>query len=183
MNKLYFREVQRYTQWWVWLLLLVSFAIAVIPLWYGVYIQSVEDRPWGDEPITTVKLVVVATVITLFMASLVTLFGVLKLETEVFYGGFRYRYYPFIPKWRVIYKADILHCNVGKYSPIASYGGWGIRKGSMRKEKVYTISGNMALTIKMLNSTNIIIGTNRKDAIKYAMEKMMQAKVANRNRE
>ena len=60
MSRIYYKEEQRYTQWWVWLLLLSSFAVAVIPLWYGVYVQISTGAPWGNKPITTDKLVVVS---------------------------------------------------------------------------------------------------------------------------
>lgn len=173
MNKVYFKEEQRYTQWWVWLLLLLMFFVSVIPLWYGVYVQAVEDRVWGDQPMTTDKLVVVSIVVTLFVSAIIWLFLVQKLETEVTSEGLRYRYLPFISKWRVIKPNEIAGYTVGSYTPVSTYGDWGVRSGGKSIGKAYTISGKTGLQITLNGGSKILIGTQRKDALKYAMEKLM----------
>jgi hypothetical protein len=173
MDKVYFREEQRYTQWWVWLLLLLMFFVAVVPLWYGVYIQTVEGRPWGNQPITTDKLVVVSIVVTLFVSAIVILFFVQKLETVVSSDGVRYRYPPFIRKWKKIKPQEIFAFSIDTYKPLATYGGWGIRSGSKREGKAYTISGKTGLKITLVDRSKILIGTQRTDALRHAMDKML----------
>jgi hypothetical protein len=173
MNKLYFREEQRYTQSWVWLLLLGSCAISVIPLWYGVYHQVSTGSSWGTSPITTDKLVVVSSIVTIFMAVIVWLFAVQRLETEITPEGGSYRYLPFIRKWRVISPEQIRSFSVGTYSPLGTYGGWGIRNGGSKTGKAYTISGNLGLTLFLADGTRILLGTRRKDALLHAMEKIV----------
>jgi hypothetical protein len=173
MNRLYFREEQRYTQWWVWLLLSGSYVVSVLPLWYGVYVQASTGHPWGNKPLETDKLVVVAIIITLMMSAIVWLFAFQKLITEVSPDGVRYRYLPFIRKWKQIPKESIAGYTVGKYTPITTYGGWGIRSGGKKAGKAYTISGSIGLTLNLTDGKTILLGTERKDALKYAMEKMM----------
>lgn len=173
MNRIYFREEQRYTQWWVWLLLLLIFSVSVVPLWYGVYVQIFEQRAWGNQPMTTDKLVVVSVVITLFVSAIIWLFAVQKLETEVTSEGFRFRFSPFIRKWKVIKPDEIAEYKIGPYTPVSTYGGWGIRSGGKKTGKSYSISGKTGLLITLTNGSKILIGTQRKDALKYAMEKML----------
>ena len=173
MNKVYFREGQRCTQWWVWLLLLFMFFVSVIPLWYGVYVQVAENRLWGDQPMETDKLVVVSIVVTLFVSAIVILFIVQKLETVVSSDGIRYRYPPFIRKWKNIKPEEISEFTIGNYTPVTTYGGWGIRSGSKSAGKAYTIFGKTGLKLTLVNGSKILIGTQRKDALKHAMDKMM----------
>lgn len=173
MNRIYFREEQRYTQWWVWLLISGSYAVSVVPLWYGVYVQSATGQPWGNNPTDTGKLAVVATVMTIFMSALVWIFAVQKLETEVAQDGVRFRYLPFIRKWKFIPSTMIQRYTVGKYTPISTYGGWGIRKGGRKAGNAYTISGSIGMTLNLTDGKTILLGTARKDALQYAMEKMM----------
>lgn len=173
MNKVYFREEQRYTQWWVWLLLLLMFFVSVIPLWYGVYVQAVEDRVWGNQPIETDKLVVVSIVVTLFASAIVILFVVQKLETVVSSDGILYRYPPFIRKWKNIKPHEIFAFTIDTYEPLATYGGWGIRNGSKNAGKAYTISGKTGLKLTLVDGSKILIGTQRTDALRYALGKML----------
>ena len=173
MNRIYFREEQRYTQWWVWLLLLGSVAVSVVPLWYGVYVQSVTGKPWGTNPTETDKLVVIAIIITLFMAAILWLFAAQKLVTEISPDGVRFKYLPFIRKWKFIPATGIASYSVGKYSPVGTYGGWGIRNGGKKAGKAYTISGNMGLKLTLTDGNNILLGTVRKEALKHAMEKIV----------
>lgn len=173
MNRIYFREEQRYTQWWVWLLILFTFAVSVLPLWYGVYVQTVEGRPWGTSPITTDKLIVVSIIITVLVSAIVVLFVLQKLETEVSTEGLRFRFYPFIRKWKIIKPSQIQEFSVGTYTPVSTYGGWGVRHGGKKAGKAYTISGNIGLKLTLTDGSKILIGTKRKDALKYAMDKML----------
>ncbi len=173
MNRIYFREEQRYTQWWVWLLLLLIFAVSVLPLWYGVYVQVVEQREWGDQPMTTDKLIVVSVLMTIFVSAIIWLFAVQKLETEVTSEAFRFRFLPFIRKWRVIKPNEVAEYKIGPYNPVSTYGGWGIRSVGKSNGKAYTISGKTGLLITLTSGSKILIGTQRKDALKYAMEKML----------
>lgn len=101
--------------------------------------QAVEDRVWGDQPLETDKLVVVSIVVTLFASAIVVLFMVQKLETAVSSEGIRYRYPPFIRKWKIIKPHEIFAFTIDTYEPLGTYGGWGIRSGSKSEGKAYTI--------------------------------------------
>src|SRR5690606_3576008 len=71
-----FSERQRFTQWWMWLLLLGS----VAPLWYGVYRQVVQGRPWGTNPAGDAALVGIWLIAGV---GLPVFFAAMHLRTEV----------------------------------------------------------------------------------------------------
>ena len=181
MSKLYYREEQKYTQWWVWMLVATGCAAAAIPFWYGLYIQLELGQPWGDKPMSDNQLVVTAIVMTLFMAGIILLFRLQKLEITITDEGIRYRFLPFIRKQRLISPSEIELWTVEKYSPLKSYGGYGIRasfgkRGFRRRsksDKAYIVYGNLGLRLKLKNGTSLTMSTLRKDAMAHAMQKMM----------
>lgn len=171
MNRIYFKEEQRFTQWWVWLLLLFATAVSVGPLWYGVYSQLSTGVPWGDNPTSDDMLVVIAIVMTLFMTTVVILFRIQKLELVVSDQDVSFRFLPFIRKWIRITPGEIKSWEVITYNPIRTYGGWGIKRRN-KNDKAYNVSGNLGLRIHLVNGKMILIGTQRRDALIHAMAKM-----------
>ena len=68
---------------------------------------------------------------------------------------------------------------VRKYNAFREYGGYGIkgRKPGRRfrgKGYAYNISGNTGLQLYLKDGKKVLIGTQRGEAIKYAMDKMMK---------
>ncbi|GAP69344.1 hypothetical protein BA6E_11015 [Bacteroidales bacterium 6E] len=171
MNRIYFKEEQRFTQWWVWLLLLFATAVSVGPLWYGVYSQLSTGIPWGDNPTSDDMLVVIAIVMTLFMATVVILFRIQKLELVVSDQDVSFRFLPFIRKWIRITPGEIKSWEVITYNPIRTYGGRGIKRRN-KNDRAYNVSGNLGLRIHLVNGKMILIGTQRRDALIHAMAKM-----------
>jgi len=173
MERILFKEEQRYGQWWLWLILLASAAIAVVPLWYGLYVQVTTGEPWGDKPASNDELAFSASLVTLLMAGLVLLFLNMRLQVEVRDTGVHFRFLPVIRRWRIISKAEIERYEIGKYKPIAQYGGWGIRYGFRKYGRAYNVYGNVGMKLFLKNKKIILLGTQRSQALAYAMEKMM----------
>ncbi len=173
-----FREVQRFTVWWLWLILIGAFAVSVLPLWYGTWSQLTTGVPWGNNPAGDTILLVTTLAVTLLMGGLVILFALARLETEITSVDVAFRFFPFFRKWKRISREEILRFEAGKYNPIADYGGWGVRQGFGKKGKAYNVSGNLGLTLYLVNGKKLLIGTRRVQAISYAMEKMMKGEVS-----
>lgn len=156
-------------------------AAAAIPFWYGLYVQLELGRPWGSEPMSDNQLVVTAIVMTLFMAGILLLFHLQKLDITITDEGIRYRFLPFIRKERLIKPSEIDQWTVEKYNPLLSYGGWGMRRSFGRlglprrkkSDKAYIVYGNLGLRLKFKDGTSLTMSTLRKDAMAHAMQKMM----------
>lgn len=70
-----FNEVQKFTQWWLWLILI---AVLLIPV-YGIYKQIYQGEAFGGKPISNSGLIT-ALIVTF---GILLLFGFSKLETQI----------------------------------------------------------------------------------------------------
>lgn len=174
MKKILFKEEQKYDQWWFWLMLLAAFGVAVGPVWYGLIYQVNTGQPWGDEPSSNGELVLIASLVTVLMSGFLLLFRTVRLQVEIAEDEIRFRYPPLIRKWRTIAGEQIEKYEVGKYRHIKSYGGWGIRYGFGKQGKSFTVMGRTGLKLFLKNGKVILLGSQRAQAISYAMEKMMK---------
>ncbi len=136
MNKLVFIENQRFTQSWLWLLIL-GFMLFV----------AVVGKP-------------IAVLITLGTC---ILFYMMYLKTEFRAKGIRYRFVPFHGKDRLIEWNEIEEYYIRQYNPIMEYGGWGIKFS--HKGMVLNTKGNMGLQLILKNGRKILIGTQRADEL------------------
>ena len=171
MEKVLFKEEQRFTQWWLWLIIISSALISIVPFMIGIYVQEVLGKPWGNNPTNTLGLIIVLIFVLLLIGSISILILKMRLKLEIKPDGLWFCYPPLVQKWKCIKKEDIARFEVRNYRPVTEYGGWGI-KGSSRS-KAYNISGNTGLQLYLTNGRKVLFGTQKSQAIKYAMEKMM----------
>ena len=173
MNKVLFKEEQQFRQWWYIVLILAATIPVMIMSIYSLYMQIVKGVQVGDSPAPNAVLVV------LFIAMCISLWVTfsLKLEVWIDQDGIHYRFFPVIFKNRLISKAEIQRYEIRKYNPILDYGGWGIRRGFGRKwGKAYNVSGNSGLQLYLTNGKKVLFGTQRSQAILYAMDEIMKTK-------
>ena len=77
MSKILFKEEQRFTQWWLWLLLI---GIGLIPL-IGIYNQIGLDKEFGINPMSNIGLIVISVVMFLCIA----FFRIVKFQKSSFF--------------------------------------------------------------------------------------------------
>ncbi len=146
-----FEEKQRFTQWWLWLILLAACCIPSIPLLMD--LEAKADQ-W---------MALLAMSILLFMV--VGLLLLLQLKTKIDEVGVHYRFVPFHLKQNSILWQDIKSAQVRKYEPLKEYGGWGI-KGYSKKNRAYNVKGNIGLQLVLKNGNKILLGTQKEEEIK-----------------
>ncbi len=180
MDKIWFREEQRFDQWYHWLPMGIMVLVTAGPLWYGLYSQLTTGEPWGTDPSSDGELIIITLSVTLLMGAIVLLFGALRMQVEVTAGGVRFRYLPLVRKWRMIPAASIERFEVGRYRPVTGFGGWGvrfgmahIRRGVFTKRNAFHVSGTTGLKLYLRDGRVLLLGTRRSQAITYAMEKMI----------
>ena len=71
----------------------------------------------------------------------------IQLEWKFTESDFRYRFFPFIIKERIIQYSDIQNMSVMKINPLFEFGGWGLRRGKLGK--AYTTDGNLIIHIEL----------------------------------
>ena len=146
-----FREVQRFHQPWLWVLIVVS-VLATIGLF---------GEPWGDRPMSDTALAI------LFGIGILALFASIRLITEVRQDGLYIRFVPFHLSFRRIAPEGLEGFEPLTYRPILNYGGWGIKWG--RGGIAYNVSGNRGVRLNYTNGKHILIGSQRADELAQAI--------------
>ncbi|HEY4650608.1 MAG TPA: DUF6141 family protein [Pontibacter sp.] len=147
-----FRERQRFRQVWLWVIVL---GIAAM-FWAGFIYQVLWDEQLGNRPVSDVQLAIMAALVGVGMP---LFFYKMSLTTEVVPGELRVRFWPFHAKPVTINLYEVRDYEQVTYSPIAEYGGWGIR-GSM-KGNAYNVYGEEGVKLYFYNRKPLLIGSQQ----------------------
>jgi hypothetical protein len=145
--KIEFIEEQKFTQWWLWLILIL---VGVLPI-IGIYKQIILEEPLGDNPISDLGLII----FSVFIFLLIGLFILMKLKTKIDKDTIEMSFFPFvkkITKWTEIKKAEVVNYGF--------VGGWGIRLWT-KYGTVYNVKGNKGMAIELQNGKKFLIGTQK----------------------
>ncbi len=137
-----FKEEQKFTQWWIWLVLAVFVGVLIA--------EYVESR---SDPLALIVMLVV-----------LVLFIVLKLKTTIDKTGIKMRFFPFLSKdvkWKEIKKVSVI-----EYSFV---GGWGIRLFT-KYGTAYNVRGKNGLFVELKNGKTFLIGTQEEEELKKALK-------------
>ena len=144
-----FTETQRFTQWWLWLILLGSWILMMYAL--------------ATEPAQTT----ISFIISFGLGMLLPLFfWQMKLVTRIAEEGIYVRFTPFHFKEKFYAWDSLTACYVRTYSPLMEYGGWGIKYGFGGQGLVYNVSGKVGLQLKFKQGDPVLIGTQKGEEIK-----------------
>mgnify|MGYP000896852094 CR=1 FL=1 len=144
-----FTENQRFNQWWLWLLLVVSSAIPIIIL-YKEFTSNI-----------LIPSSLLALVILLFV---ILLFVFLRLKTTITQQSIQIIYFPFVKK--TINLSDVDSIKVINYGFV---GGWGIRLWT-KYGTVYNVRGNKGLHIKLKSGKQLVIGTQKTEELEKVIK-------------
>ena len=157
-----FTEHQKFRQWYLWLFFYGLNALTA----YGLYRQYFEGVPFGDHPMSTTGLVIVLG----FQIALTIFFSLMHLDMQVRRSGIAVRFFPFKRSYRLYPWEEIQASYVTCYSPLAEYGGWGIR--GYGKKRALNVSGNQGLQLVFTNGKRLLIGTIKPIALKEALKQI-----------
>ena len=181
MERTLFSEEQKFTQWWLKVILLFTLLSVFVPFVYGIYSQEVLGEPLGSKTPMTASGLIVTGITSLFIVGLMVMFFVyVKLKTKITNEGLFVTFPPFINKWKKFTPEEIEKYEVRRYNAFREYGGYGFKR-RFRHGQSYTISGRVGLQLYLKNGKKLLIGTQRKQAIEYAMEKLMRNENSGQN--
>jgi hypothetical protein len=163
-----FNESQRFKQWWLWTILIGALLIPIgITVWEMTHGNAKYDL--------TVILYGAG-----LPAAIVFLFIFFKLDSKLDGEGIHYRFFPLQVAMKKITWSEVSRAYVRKYSPLAEYGGWGIRFGMKGTGMAYNIAGNMGLQLELKTGKKILIGTQMPDQMKEQLVDLVRNKIIDR---
>ncbi len=155
-----FEEKQRFTQWWLWLILAISFC--------SLFIDIIQKAIKGEViSVTNFHLAFWISFAVMFVV--VLLLKAMALITEINENGIAYRFYPFQKNFKRVNWSDLEKVRVRQYKPLFEYGGWGYRKGV--SGGAYNVKGNQGIQLVFKTGKKLLIGTQQPKDVQYLINK------------
>jgi len=171
MEKVIFQEEQKSNMAWLTIVLLISLFSVVAPFAYGVYSQEVLHKPFGDNPVSTAALIGVGVIATIIISAVNWLIVNMRIKTKITTEALWVSYPP-LTRWKEITPEMIQRYEIRTYNAVREFGGHGLKK-TRKAGASYTISGNVGLQLYLVGGKKLLIGTQKKQALEYAMHKLM----------
>jgi hypothetical protein len=162
-----FREQQQFRQPWLWLLFTCISLPIVALLGYGMYVQLVLGRPFGNHPLSDGGLIAVFTGILLLHAAVMALFWFARLAVEVTPAEVSICFRPFHLQPRRIPLDQIEEARARDYDPLMEFGGWGVRMGA--SGPAYNVSGDHGVQLTLRDGKQILIGSQKAEELAAAI--------------
>ena len=175
-GKFLFHEKQKFTQWWLWVLLLVTtFAAFYFIIKANTTRIIIENENLDSDSNSFTQVLreeyisfdlITSLFLLLPLLLILILFLVLRLETTISKEEVQVHYIPFLKRnfrW-----TDIETVEIVKYG----FVGYGIRS-SIKYGTVYNIKGNNGLLLKLKNGKKRLIGTQRPEELKKVITEVL----------
>jgi hypothetical protein len=147
-----FVEVQRFTQAWLWSVVV----LVTVAAWVG----AVAAVAGSDANAA------VAVLLALVGTALPLLFALARLCVEVHLDRVEIRYRPFVH--RTIARTDVASAAAVTYRPVRDYGGWGI-KGWSRRKVAYNVRGRRWALLTLADGRTVLLGSQRPEELASAV--------------
>jgi hypothetical protein len=171
MEKIIFQEEQKSNLVWLTIVLIISLFSVVAPFAYGVYSQEVLHKPFGDNPVSTGTLIAIGLIAVIIIAVVNWIIIKMRLKIKITSEALWVSYPP-LARWKKITPEMIQRYEIRTYNAIREFGGHGLKK-TRKYGASYTISGNVGLQLYFVGGKKFLIGTQKKQALEYAMHKLM----------
>jgi hypothetical protein len=167
-NEILFTERQKFKQWWLWLLLLGINGLFL----FGVFKQVIGGQRFGDNPMSNTGLLIATG--SLLLSTLLLLN--FRLDTRIKKDGIYVRFFPLHLEFKHYTWDRLKKSYIRQYSPMAEFGGWGLRVGIFGKGTAFNVSGDKGLQLEFTDNKKLLIGTNKPDELSETLNKIGQLK-------
>ncbi|NQZ75730.1 MAG: hypothetical protein HRT61_06400 [Ekhidna sp.] len=160
-GRILFKERQSFVGTWMWYLVI------------GICLLSLGATTFSFLIGRGTEAVIGLIIVTLVTGTITSLLYRSKLEVQIDSNNVYYRFVPFVNSEHSISKEDVKEIYVRNYKPIWEYGGWGyrVRPG---KGKALIVSGKEGLQIIFQNGKKLLLGTQKSESLKYAVQKLKE---------
>jgi hypothetical protein len=149
-----FTEKQNFLKNWWFIMAPVLLVVIGVPMLAG--FKGKSDIP---ELLITVAFTIPVFLLLLF----------LSLHSRIDETGvvmkFNLQLKPFKVNW-----SDVKSIELGTYSALFDYGGWGYRRGWSGKRRAYNVSGNIGLKLVLNDDRIVLLGTRKRDKMQHYLQ-------------
>jgi len=159
-SKILFSERQKFTQWWLWLILIAPLVIIGSTL-LPANLEIPNPQNFSFHLVASndfwISLIIMLLVLLLFL--------VMRLNTTIDQVSITIRFFPFFKKsWKL---TEIEEINLIVYD----FVGYGIRISSTYG-MVYNVKGNKGLAIRLKSGKKYLVGTQNPEAMQQILNKI-----------
>ena len=161
-----FKETQKFSQWWLWLILIAIGALPITGLYKQLFLNNAFVEAGENDLSLLVPVSLLLMVVIVFVFSLIAMFCFMQLKTEIDQNGISMHFFPLVKKrvnWKEIKNAEIVNYGF--------VGGWGIRLWT-KYGTVYNMKGNKGLAIALTDGKKFLIGTQKPEELTAILEKI-----------
>ncbi|MGB3144528.1 MAG: hypothetical protein WBB24_10495 [Maribacter sp.] len=162
-SEILFKETQKFTQWWLWVLLLLPVFIFMFQLIEPIFLSDANNS--GN---LSLSIILPSGIWYGIMGYLLVLLFFLfsKLETKITADQIQLKHLIFVKKsfrWKDIEAAELIR-----------YGfvGYGIRL-SIKYGTVYNVKDNKGLRITLKNGKKYLVGTQKPEELEVVVKKLV----------
>lgn len=167
-----FEEKQRFTQWWLWVIIAPTTLGILFLFGHGIYQQMILGEPWGDRPMTDEMLVIVSLFSVTAMVVMVIAFFASVLEVVVDKGGVAYKYFPLVRSWRRIEKENVQSFEHHQ-GLVLSYG----IQMDLSGNRTVNVKGRDTIELTMNDGSKLRVGTQRPQEFMSALQAMKNRRI------
>lgn len=172
MSRILFSEHQSFRQvLWIWLLVIPGSFISFLSVFYGFYQQVIGGEPWGNKPMSDSGLTAALIIVIVVNALIIWLVAAVQLNVEITKDEFRYRFFTFM-NGKVLTRNQITNYSIERFS-FWKAKGLGYHVNRISKTERVIIKPNHVLTLKTSGGKTLILGTENKEELERAMQKLM----------
>ena len=162
-----FEEKQRFSQWWIWIIVAVPSVGLLLLFGNAIYQQMILGKPWGDRPLSDEMLIVVSLFAVTAMIVTLMAFFVSVLEIVVDKSGVSYKYFPLVRNWQRIEKEDIV--SFRHRSDFAM--SYGVQR-DLSGNRTLNVKGRDTIEIVKTDGSTLRLGTQKPEEFVAAMNTM-----------
>lgn len=176
MTRPYFEETQSLkNSHFIWILMIVTSASAIIPMGYGLYWQIGKGEQWGDEPMPDEALIGLFIFVVICLAIMIICMAYSKLEVKIDNEGVHYRFVPYKFKWSMISRAEISTYDIKKSNSFLGICHMGYHRNALNNSRSMNLYGNKSLFLTLRNKRKLFIGTTNAEGAELAMRKLFNS--------
>ncbi len=172
MDKVLFSEKQRGSRNKLLVLIPVVAVCVSILLGYWFIRIKYNGNPLTIDSFSGLNFIVFGVIVLMILLMVIVSNSIVILTTKIYRDYIVISYSPLKRKLRRIKSCDIISYKIRNYKAYREYLGYGIKDSRIRGT-AYTVSGKIGLQLYLKNGAKLLIGTQKKQAIEYAMEKLM----------